>query len=285
MVFCGLLTGYYVILDPIKNPPAYGATLRDFKLKQASHVTDVTGMIEIGCFANENRRAVPLSEVSPHLLNAIKASEDHAFEDHKGFNLYAIVRAGLANLISAKIAMGASTTTMQLVKNVFLTPERTVERKMREIVIASHLEHTVPKERIFYLYVNLVYFGGAYGVEAASQSYFGKSAKDVNIPEAAFLAALINQPEAYRLGGEGGKKKIFARQGRVLRLMREHRMITEEEFNLAQKTEIHPQEYSGTCKRIHENINAAINREYGIKGKIPIASAGLNFQTTIELDK
>ena len=283
-LFCGLCLEYYATLTPIEVPPAYGAQLQDFKMKQASHVLDATGNVEIGCFADENRDVVALSEVSPHLINAILASEDHAFLEHNGFNLYAMVRAGLANLISAKVASGASTLTMQLTKNVFLSPERTYTRKMREVVIATHLEHTAPKERILYLYVNLVYFGGAYGVEQASQSYFGKSAKEVNVAEAAFLASLINQPEAYRLGGESGKKKILARQVRVIKLMEDHGYITEDESATAQQEVLAPRAYAGTCKRMHAYINAAINREYGVKGNTPIASVGYTYHTTIELD-
>jgi penicillin-binding protein 1A len=284
-VFGGLLVMYYASLDEIKEPPSYGVQLRDFRLKAASHVIDATGKVEIGCFADENRTPVQLSEVSPNLINAILASEDHAFSEHSGFNMYAMVRAGLANMIKAKVASGASTLTMQLTKNVFLTPERTYTRKMREVVIASHLEHSASKDRILYLYVNLVYFGGAYGVEEASRSYFGKSAKDVDVAEAAFLAALINQPEAYRLGGELGKKRVMERRLRVIRLMADRAMITAEVSENAQREEILPRAYAGTCKRIHEYINAAINREYGINGKLAIASAGQTFQTTIELEK
>ena len=285
VVFLGIFVAYYKTIDPIATPPTYGSQLKDFQLKETSYVTDRTGNTEIGCFAHENRDVIPLSEISPNLLSAIMASEDHAFWTHNGFNLYAIARAGLANAIKAKIASGASTLTMQLTKNVFLTPERTLMRKVREVVIAVHLEHSVPKDVILYNYVNLVYFGGVYGVKAASKSYFGKSAKEVNIVEAAFLAALINQPEAYRLGGEEGKKKIMARQLRVINLMAEHGYITRAQAEEARNTPIFPKSYSGTCKRTHEYIGAAVNREYGIKAKIPIASAGLNIQTTIDLVK
>lgn len=281
--FLLIMVMWYVLLDPTPHPPAYGTQLRDFRLKAATYVTDTSGQVEMGCFAHENRDPVELSQVHPHFLSAILASEDHTFRDHHGFNLYAMARAGAANAIKAQIASGASTLTMQLTKNVFLTPERSYVRKVREVVIASHLEHAVDKDHLLYLYVNLVYFGGAYGVETASRSYFGKSAKDVTIAEAAFLAALINQPEAYRLGGDEGKKRIMARKDRVIKLMAERRMITDSERALAQQQVLNPLPYAGTCKRTHAYINAAVNRQFGIDQKIPIASAGLLVQSTIDL--
>jgi len=285
MCFCGLLFGYYEMITPINDPPSYGAQLKDFRLKASSHVTDASGNVEIGCFAEENRIPVPLERVNPFFLNAIDASEDHAFEDHKGFNLYAIGRAAIANAIKAKIASGASTKTMQLTKNVFLTPERSVKRKIREVVIAVHLEHTVSKSRISYLYGNIVYLGGVYGWEAGAQSYFGKHASDVTIEEAAFLAALISEPELYRLGGNAGKKKIMERKDRVIKLMSDHGLITKQQKEEALKAPISPRAYAGTCKRTHEYINAAVNREFGIKGHVAIATAGRTYQTSIELDK
>ncbi len=285
ILFTGISVGYYTVLDPVAAPPAYGTQLRDFRMREATHVTDATGTNEIGCFAHENRNIVDLAQVSPHLLQAILASEDHKFYDHAGVNLYAIVRAAFANAMKAKIASGASTIPMQLTKNVFLTPEKSLIRKAREAVIAIHLEHSVSKDELLYLYINLVYFGGAYGVEAASQSYFGKSAKNVTIAEAAFLAALINQPEAYRRGGTAGRKAIMVRQVRVVDLMVKRGMISARDGDLAKQQTLAPQEYKGTCTRTEAYINAAVNREFGIDRKIPIASAGLNIQTTIDLAK
>jgi penicillin-binding protein 1A len=282
-VFVLVMLGWYLALDPIKDPPSYGTQLRDFKMKATTYVTDASGLVEMGCFAHENRDPVPIVEVSTDLRSAILASEDHTFYDHSGFNMYAMVRAGMANAIKAQIASGASTLTMQLTKNVFLTPERSYVRKVREVVIASHLEHTVSKDHLLYLYVNLVYFGGSYGVEAASRSYFGKSAKDVSIAEAAFLAALINQPEAFRLGGDMGKKRIMARKDRVIKLMAERGFITRGQAALAQAEELSPLPYAGTCKRTHAYISAAVNREYGVRQQIPIASAGLTVHSTIDL--
>ncbi len=281
----GAAAGWYAALDPVSAPPIYGTQLRDFRMREATHVTDTTGTVEIGCFAHENRTVVPLAGVSQNLINAILASEDHKFYEHEGFNLYAIVRAAVANAMKAKIASGASTITMQLTKNVFLTPEKSLTRKAKEAVISVHLEHALTKEELLALYVNLVYFGGSYGVEAASQSYFLKSAKDVTIAEAAFLAALINQPEAYRRGGTAGKKTIMARQVRVIDLMVKRGMISDDEARLAKDETLVPSEYKGTCTRTEAYINAAVNREFGINRNIPIASAGFNIQTTIELPK
>src|SRR5882724_2865226 len=138
---------------------------------------------------------VSLKELPPYLPNAFIAVEDRRFYSHHGIDPIGIARAAVANILHRGVSQGGSTLTQQLAKNLFLTQERTMARKLQEVELALWLERKHSKNEILELYLNRVYFGsGAYGVEAASQRYFGKSAKSVTVAEAAMLAGLVKSP-------------------------------------------------------------------------------------------
>src|SRR5262245_31055785 len=139
--------------------------------------------------------AVALKDLPPHLPQAFLAIEDRRFYQHHGIDPIGVARAMGANVLRRGVSQGGSTLTQQLAKNLFLTQQRTLDRKLQEIVLALWLEHKFTKAEIFDLYLNRVYFGaGAYGVEAAAQRYFGKSARQVTLAEAAMLAGLVKSP-------------------------------------------------------------------------------------------
>ena len=139
--------------------------------------------------------AVPLAELPDYVPNAFIAIEDRRFYSHFGIDPWGILRAGVADVLHRGVSEGGSTITQQLAKNLFLTQERTVTRKLQEIALALWLEHKFSKAQILDLYLNRVYFGsGAYGIEAAAQRYFGKSARQLTLPEAAMLAGLVKSP-------------------------------------------------------------------------------------------
>ncbi len=139
--------------------------------------------------------SVPLKQLPAHLPKAVIAIEDRRFYTHVGLDPMGIARALFANVMRRGVSQGGSTLTQQLAKNLFLTQERTIERKLQEVVLALWLEHKFTKDQILELYLNRVYFGsGAYGVEAAAQRYFGKSARNVTLAEAALLAGLVKSP-------------------------------------------------------------------------------------------
>ena len=139
--------------------------------------------------------AVPIGELPDYAPNAFIAIEDRRFYSHRGVDPLGITRAFVANIVHRGTAQGGSTITQQLAKNLFLTQERTVTRKLQEIVLALWLEHKYSKRQILELYLNRVYFGaGAYGIEGASQRYFGKSARHLTLAEAAMLAGLVQAP-------------------------------------------------------------------------------------------
>ena len=144
----------------------------------------------------EDRIAVTYEQLPPSLVQAVLAAEDRTFYDHGGVDPVGIVRALWANLRSDSVQQGGSTITQQYVKNVYLSQERTITRKVKEAALAVKLERELPKQEILTRYLNTIYFGrGAYGVEAASRAYFGKSVGDITLPEAAYLAGLIRSPE------------------------------------------------------------------------------------------
>ena len=169
--------------------------------------------------------ALRSTEVSPHLIHAVVATEDRRFWDHLGVDPRGLARAMVVNLRAGRIVQGGSTLTQQVAKNVFLSAERSIERKLKEVPMALALELKYSKEEILSIYLNRVYLGaGTYGFEAASQRYFGKSARLVNPAEAAMLAGLLRAPSRYAPTND-----LEAAQGRagvIVRLMEQEGYLT-----------------------------------------------------------
>jgi penicillin-binding protein 1A len=169
---------------------------------------------------------IALKELPPHLPKAFIAIEDRRFYSHMGIDPVGIFRAAAANIMHRGVSQGGSTLTQQLAKNIFLTQERTMMRKLQEVELALWLEHKYSKNEILELYLNRVYFGsGAYGVEAAAQKYFGKSAKNVTLAEAAMLAGLVKSPS--RLAPNRNPDGAERRANTVLSSMADAGFITE----------------------------------------------------------
>lgn len=173
--------------------------------------------------------ALSLDSMSPYLPEAVISIEDRRFYYHFGFDPIGLARAVVTNLISGHTVQGGSTLTQQLAKNLFLTPERTMERKVQEVLLAIWLEHKFTKDEILAMYLNRVYFGAnAYGVEAASRRYFNKSARDLNLMEAATLAGLLKAPS--RLSPARDPAAAKARAEVVLGAMKESGYITDKQM-------------------------------------------------------
>jgi penicillin-binding protein 1A len=175
---------------------------------------------------------VSLKDLPPYLPKAFIAIEDRRFYSHYGVDPLGIARAAVANVMHRGVSQGGSTLTQQLAKNLFLTQERTMQRKLQEVELALWLEHKHSKAEILELYLNRVYFGsGAYGVEAAAQRYFGKPARNVTLPEAAMLAGLVKSPSrlAPNRNPEGAEKRAQT----VLTAMADAKFITEPQAQVA----------------------------------------------------
>src|SRR5580658_10157915 len=171
--------------------------------------------------------AVPIRELPIYVPNAFIAIEDRRFYSHHGIDPWGILRAAIRDVLHRGAAQGGSTITQQLAKNLFLTQERTITRKLQEAVLALWLEHKFSKAQILELYLNRVYFGsGAYGIEAAAQRYFGKSARKLTLPEAAMLAGLVQSPS--RLAPSRNPDGAERRASMVIAAMADLKMIGDE---------------------------------------------------------
>jgi len=184
----------------------------------------------------ESRRPVTLSAISPFLQNAVIASEDARFYSHIGIDVLAVGRALFTNLMKQRFAQGGSTITQQLAKNFFLSPKKTLGRKLREVELALILEFRYSKKQILEMYLNKIYFGqeglrGIYGIEEAAGFYFSKQAKDISLEESALLAGIISGPNRYSLLRD--LKSAQERRNAVLARMRQLEMIREDEFHRA----------------------------------------------------
>jgi 1A family penicillin-binding protein len=185
----------------------------------------------------EQRLEVPLDKVSPNLIKAVTSVEDQRFYEHGGVDVIRIAAAVLRNLEQGRRAEGGSTITQQLARQSFLSRDKTFRRKLKEIILAAHIEHMYSKNEILELYLNKVYLGdGLYGVEAASRGYFGKPASDLSVDEAALLAGLIQSPSSF--APTANLDRAVARRNVVLQTMVGSGAIDQEQFERARKAPV-----------------------------------------------
>lgn len=193
-LWAAILFGGVVAYVSVSIPPEVLASIKKRPPNVTLVASDGSRIAERGL----RRGYIRLRHMPRHLVQAVLATEDRRFRSHYGVDPVGLARAMVKNVQAGGVVEGGSTITQQLAKNVFLTPERTITRKMQEVVLAVWLETQLKKDEILELYLNRVYFGaGTYGIEAASQRYFGKSARKVTIPEAALLAGLLKAPSRY----------------------------------------------------------------------------------------
>lgn len=172
--------------------------VQDIRPSASSHIYDINGVEIANVHATENREPVKLSQIPQNLQDAFIAVEDNRFYEHMGVDPRGIARAAYANLTGRTVTEGGSTITQQLAKNAYLTQERTLKRKIQEIFLALQLERQYSKQEILELYLNQIYFGdGAYGVQAAARTYFGKNVEDLDLDECAMLAGIPKSPNYY----------------------------------------------------------------------------------------
>ncbi len=227
-------------------------------------------------------RPVPLSELPPHVVHAVVAIEDRRFFSHIGVDIRGFARAMLANLRAARYAQGGSTLTQQLAKNLFLTSDRTMERKLEEIVLALWLELRLGKPGIMELYLNRVYFGaGVYGIEAAAQRYFAKSARTLTVAEAAIIAGLLKAPS--RLSPASRPELAATRAVLVLAAMRDEGFISEAGYTEA----LHQQVTYAASETAREETGLEFAVDYALERLPPLAGhgqSGITVETTLDAD-
>jgi len=217
------------------NLPSLDA-LTDYQPKVPLRVYTVEGVL-MGEFGEERRVMVDIKDVPPVLTSAIIAAEDERFYQHSGIDYHGVARAAYANLVTGGRRQGASTITMQVARNFFLSSEKTLTRKLYEVLLALKIEHSLGKDQILGLYINQIYLGQrAYGFAAAAQIYFGKSLDQLTLGEAAMLAALPKAPSSYNPIANPQRAK--QRQQYVLRRMKELGYIDEKAHEAAAKAPI-----------------------------------------------
>jgi len=219
----------------------------------------------IGEFGEERRAVVRMGDVPPTLTHAILAAEDERFYHHSGVDYVGVARAALSNFVSGGVRQGASTITMQVARNFFLSKEKTLTRKFNEVLLAFKIESNLSKDQILELYINQIYLGQrAYGFAAAAQIYFGKQLPDLSLAEVAMLAGLPKAPSRYNPIANPTRAKL--RQQYVLRRMRDLQLITEEEFAAAEQQTVvvkkELNEYPVHAEHFAEMVRQALYERY-----------------------
>ncbi len=258
--------------------------LKGYVPVETTYIYDINGGLIARLHGDVNREVVTLDRISPHLKRSVLAMEDAYFYTHKGIDPSGIGRAILANFNAGGTVEGGSTLTQQLVKNLFLSNERSLNRKVAEAVLAMRVEQVFTKEQILEMYLNQVFWGkNTNGAETASQNYFGKSAADLTLGEAAMLAGTIQAPSVFNPVDNYSESK--KRQGLVLDRLLELGWATQAEVKAAkaQKITIRKQGISYEASRV-PYVSQAVTAELEEKfGRDVVLQGGLRVQTTIDL--
>jgi penicillin-binding protein 1A len=256
-------------------------SLVQYKPNLVTKIFDIRGELIDELFM-ERRTLVPLRDIPVDLQNAVLAIEDTNFFNHWGMDMFGVMRAFIKNFMAGHVVQGGSTITQQLAKVMFLTPEKSIKRKIKELLLAMHIEREFSKEEILQFYLNQIYFGeGAYGVNSASKVYFKKSAKELNLAECAMLAGLPKAPSAY--SPENNIHLAYKRRAIVLKRMSELSFITREEELQANAHPLPVRTFAAEAKvgsYFVEHIRKMLLPKYGMN---VLYKGGLRIYTTLDL--
>ena len=260
-------------------------TIETRKISQSTKIYDATGKILLyDVYQNAKRTIVPFEDISPLIKEAVVSIEDKDFYTHKGFKPTSFIRAVVVNALNREFAQGGSTITQQVVKNSVLVGDKTITRKLKEIALSLKLEKVMSKDQILGMYLNENPYGGTiYGVEEASQAFFGKSSKDVTLAEAAYLAAIPQRPSYLSPYGKNIEQLNY-RKDVVLSEMLEDGKITKEEYESAKNEKVNflPKSTTG-IKAPHfvMFVKDYLEQKYG---KDVIEQGGLRVTTTLNYE-
>ena len=257
-----LLLGMAVMLTYPSLPSL--EVLTDYHPKVPLRIYSAEGSL-LGEFGEERRALVKIADVPDAMKKAILAAEDDRFYQHGGVDYMGVMRAALSNFTAGRSKQGASTITMQVARNFFLSKEKTFTRKFNEMLLAFKIEHYLSKDDIFQLYINQIYLGQrSYGFASAAQIYFGKPLNQISVAEAAMLAGLPKAPSSYNPVVNPKRAKL--RQMYVLRRMHELHFINDEQFKIAQNqpltTKHGNQEFSVKSDYLTEMVRQAVYQKY-----------------------
>jgi penicillin-binding protein 1A len=287
-VIAVILTAVFIAVLVIYLRLAAGLPdVSDLETYQPSLVTEVYDRDEqlIGEFFIEKRRLVPLEEVPLYVRQATIATEDSRFYIHTGVDIAGIVRAALVNWRAGETREGASTITQQVARSLFLTQERTLNRKLREAILANRIEQRYSKDRILQIYLNQIFYGhNAYGIEAAAQLYFGKAAKDLTLAEGALIAGLPPAPNTY--SPLKNRERSLQRRTHVLRRMVEEGYLTPEAAEAANQEALNLNPAGLIKKRVNkapyfvEYVRQYLEEKYGPN---ELYRGGFTVHTTLDM--
>ncbi|QTN27663.1 penicillin-binding protein 1A [Rhodoferax sp. AJA081-3] len=252
--------------------------LSDYRPKLPLRVYSAEGDL-MGEFGEERRNLTPIAEIPKVMTNAVLAIEDARFYQHGGVDYLGVIRAGLANVGKAK-SQGASTITMQVARNVYLSSEKTFTRKIYEILLTFKLEHMLSKDQILEIYMNQIFLGNrAYGFAAASEAYYGKPLKEITVAEAAMLAGLPKAPSAYNPISNPQRARI--RQRHIIDRMLENGFISAKEAETAKEQELKIKSGNGNthvhADYVAEMVRQLMYNQYGDE----TYTRGLDVRTTV----
>ena len=273
----GTIFGFYLYVKP-ELPDV--ATLRDVKLQTPMQIFSQDGKL-ISQFGEKRRIPVTYDEIPPHLIEALIATEDSRFYEHLGIDPIGITRAALVVAVSGSAKQGASTITQQLARNFFLSNEKKIMRKIKEIFIAIHIEQLLSKQEIMELYVNKIFLGyRSYGFGAAAQTYFGKDLKDLTLSEVATLAGMPKAPST--MNPIYSIERATNRRNVVLQRMLNEEYITQAEYDQARNEVIisryHGAEIELNAPYVAELARAWMVSRYGEEAY----TSGMNVYTTVD---
>lgn len=276
-----ILIGFlWVVADLLGSIPSR-RELRAFSQMASANILYDIADREVFTIAREHRIEVPLSQMSPELVRAVIAVEDRRFWEHDGFDPIRIVGSAIAVARAGEAVQGGSTITQQLARQS-VGREKTLRRKLKELLYAAQLEHHFTKEEILELYLNKVYFGdGLYGAEAAARGYFGKKAADLNLAEAALLAGLLKAPSSY--DPSHSPQKAESRQAVVLKSMLDSKAISREQYDAAMSTPIAIYDGLRAEEPYGQYFKDEVKRQLVERfGAERVAEGGLQVYTTID---
>jgi len=276
-VLIGLVIGivwfYWDELPPMSE-------LKSYTMRSGSEVYDRNGKM-IYLFAFERRKLVSVHELPPYLLDALIATEDKSFYHHWGIDILGNIRAIFIDIVRMDFSQGASTITQQMARNMFLTLDKKMSRKIKEVILALRIERNFSKEEILEIYFNKIFFGGQiYGIETASLFYFGKHARDLTLPEAALLVGMIQRPNYYE--PRKHTARAIERRNFVLSNLYKQDMISQAEYEAAIKASINPEQTAlkhYASDYFIETIRQYLEKKYGTE---KLFEGSLKIYTTLD---
>ncbi len=260
-------------------------SIRERRVSESTKIYDSTGEVLLyDTGGNIRRSIVPLEDISDYIKKATIAIEDKEFYTHIGVKPTAFLRAIVANILSLELSQGGSTITQQVVKNSILTNEKLISRKIKEWVLAIKLEQSTSKDEILSMYLNEIPYGGViYGVEEASETFFGKKASDVTLAEAAYLAAIPNAPTYYSPYGKN-REKLEQRKNLVLKEMLLNGSITDTEYKSALNEKITFLDKGDSSVKAPHFVFYVLDQIKQKYGEEAITSGGLRVITTLDYE-